>query len=167
MKTAKAGTLMKHPVRKLVPSATLRDATTFLLEWGISGAPVVDSHGTPVGVFSLTDVARYVRQGLVDVPEVDRMKDRVKETGEFIPGGRGFHFEGFEDTMVSDLMTPGIVTVRQDAPMTEVIGTMTSLQIHRVFVTGPGGSIEGVITTMDVLRWLEAELKRERSANAP
>lgn len=158
---ATARELMVRPVRKLISDATVRDAADFLLRWGISGAPVVDAHGRWVGVFTLNDIARHVQNRLVELPVIDPKQERTLETREEIP--EGFHFEGFEDTRVGDLMTPGLYSVFPEATLEEVVRTMTGQKIHRVFVISEGGEIEGVITSMDVLKWME---RRYRDWNA-
>jgi len=158
---ATARELMIRPVRKVTSDATVRDAADFLLRWGISGAPVVDAHGRWVGVFTLNDIARHVQNRLVELPVIDPKAERTLETREEIP--EGFHFEGFEDTRVGDLMTPGLYSVFADATLEELVRTMTGQKIHRVFVISEGGEIEGVITSMDVLKWME---RRYREWNA-
>ena len=152
--------LMTRPVRKLVSDATVRDAADFLLRWRISGAPVVDAHGRWVGVFTLNDIARHVQTRLVELPVIDPKEERTLETREEIPDG--FHFEGFEDTRVGDLMTPGLYSVFPDATLEEVVRTMTDQRIHRVFVITEGGEIEGVVTSMDVLKWMERRYREMR-----
>jgi CBS domain-containing protein len=154
--------LMSHPVRKLTMNAKVRDAAQFLRRWGISGAPVLDLHGRPVGVFSLSDLAGHVTNQLLDMPTVDPAAERARETGEFIPTGRGFHFEGFDDVPVSDVMTPEIVCVEPDATLEEAVRVMEDLSIHRVFVRKGEGPLEGVITTMDVLRSVGRALRSRR-----
>jgi predicted transcriptional regulator len=159
--------LMTHPVRRITLHTGVREAAEFLLRWGISGVPVVDEHGRPVGVFTLNDLARHVQERLVHLPEVDARRERAVETGEFIPGGKGFHFEHIESTEVSELMTPGVVMVFGDAPMADVVHSMTSQKIHRVFVMSVTNELEGVITTMDVLRWLDRKGPARRRAVHP
>jgi CBS domain-containing protein len=159
---ATARELMNKPVRKVTSDAAVRDAADFLLRWGISGAPVVDGHGRWVGVFTVSDIARHVQTRLVELPVIDPKEERTLETREEIPDG--FHFEGFEDTRVGDLMTPGLYSVFPEATLEEVVRTMTAQKIHRVFVITEGGEIEGVITSMDVLRWME---RRYAEWNAP
>jgi CIC family chloride channel protein len=139
--------LMSRPVRRLTSAATVRDAAAFLVRWKISGAPVVDVHGRWVGVFTLADVARVVQARLAGL-------DRTLETRVSVPDGDAF-WAGFERTPVGQVMTPGMVTVFPDAPRSEVIRSLNSLPIHRVFVVDPRkGSLLGVITTRDVLRSL-------------
>jgi predicted transcriptional regulator len=158
-----AKNLMSRPVRRLTTAASVRDAAEFLLRWGISGAPVEDEHGRWVGVFSLSDLARHVQDQLVKLPSDDPKRERTLETREKeIPtrvGGRGF-----EDTQVGDLMTGGLYSVFPEATLEEVVRTLTIQKIHRLFVITDKGTIEGVITTMDVLKWMEAQFRERRAA---
>ncbi len=120
----------------------------FLVDHSISGAPVVADDHRPVGVVSLTDVARngalpasrevpaYYRAGL----------DRTMAREEM----RAFHVDAPAETTVQDLMTPVVFSVEEDAPVQEVAEAMITGRIHRVFVTRKGKMI-GVISAMDLL----------------
>lgn len=162
MMTTLAKDLMARPVRRLTTAASVRDAAEFLLRWGISGAPVEDEHGRWVGVFTMNDLARHVQDRLVKLPTVDPKRERTLETREEIPDG--FGFEGFEDTRVGDLMTGGLYSVFPEATLEEVVRTLTTQKIHRVFVLSEKGAVEGVITTMDVLRWMDAQAREHRTS---
>ena len=160
--TTLAKDLMARPVRRLTTKASVRDAAAFLLRWGISGAPVEDEHGRWVGVFSMSDLARHVQDRLVKLPTVDPKRERTLETREEIPSG--FGFEGFEDTRVGDLMTGGLYSVFPEATLEEIVRSLTVQKIHRLFVISDKGVIEGVITTMDVLRWMDGQYRERRAA---
>jgi CBS-domain-containing membrane protein len=160
--TTLAKDLMARPVRRLTTAASARDAAAFLLRWGISGAPVEDEHGRWVGVFTMNDLARHVQDRLVKLPTIDPKTERTLETREEVP--EGFGFEGFEDVRVGDLMTGGLYSVFPEATLEEVVRTLTSQKIHRVFVLSDKGTIDGVITTMDVLRWMDAQYREQRVA---
>lgn len=146
--------LMSRPVRRLSVNSRLRDAAEFLRRWGISGAPVVDRHGRPIGVFSLRDLAAHFSDRMESLPVVDPDRERASKTGEEIPLEEGFHFEGIDDARVSDYMTPMILCVDPDAPVSEAIAQMQRHVIHRIFVRRGSGPLVGVLTTMDVLRWI-------------
>ncbi|MBI3268195.1 MAG: CBS domain-containing protein [Planctomycetes bacterium] len=55
-----ASDVMSAPVTVLPQSTTLREAAAILTEGQISGAPVVNGAGTPVGVVSLFDIVTYL-----------------------------------------------------------------------------------------------------------
>jgi CBS domain-containing protein len=145
--------LMSRPVYRLTVETLLPDAAAFLLRHGISGAPVVAKEGRPVGVFTLTDLGRAVQGRLAPRAPAPR----TLEARESPPPGPLPPLEGLEKTTVGSLMTPGLFTVFADATLQEVVRSMASQKIHRVFVISEEGDLEGVITTMDVLRWVDRQ----------
>lgn len=146
-RTILARDLMKHPVRQLTAWTPVRDAAAFLLRQGISGAPVIDEHGRWIGVFTQNDLARFVQMRLAKGP-----RDRTLESRDVLDPSL-LSTEKFGETPVRDFMTPGLFTVFPDATLEEVVRTMSSFKIHRVFVIEErDGALLGVITTMDVLR---------------
>lgn len=139
--------LMSRPVKRLTSSTTVRDAAAFLVRHGISGAPVIDARGRWLGVFTQRDLARHVQNRIVPMH-----RDRTLESREPVEGAEPGNLGA---TPVKELMTRGLFTVFPDASFEEVVRTMVSFGIHRVFVIDEGtGELEGVITTMDVLRGL-------------
>jgi CBS domain-containing protein len=114
-------------------------------------------------VFSLSDLARHVQDQLVKLPSDDPKRERTLETREKeVPTRVGG--PGFEDTQVGDLMTGGLYSVFPEATLEEVVRTLTVQKVHRLFVITDKGTIEGVITTMDVLKWMEAQFRERRAA---
>lgn len=154
--------LMSRPVRRLSMNARIRDAAEFLRRWAISGAPVFDLHGRPVGVFSLRDVAGHLANRFEELPVIDVKKERIRKTGEPIPEDDGFHFEKIDDARVSDVMTPAILCIDPDAPVLDAIRMMRERSIHRIFVRRGQGPLLGVVTTMDVLRWVSEKPQPRR-----
>jgi predicted transcriptional regulator len=94
---------------------------------------------------------------MLDLPGIDRRQERVEETGEPVPGDRALHFEAFDATPVADVMTAGVITVSRDAPLGTIARLMTHWKVHRVFVED-GGEIVGVVTSLDVLKWVDRAL---------
>jgi CBS domain-containing protein len=143
--------LMSRPVKRLTASTPLRDAAAFLLRHGISGAPVIDGHGRWLGVFTQRDLARHVEESLV-APR----RERSLESPEPVLDAGGLPSEEFGRTPIRALMTQGLFTVFPEATLAEVVRALVSFQVHRVFVIdGKTGELEGVITTLDVLRALD------------
>lgn len=155
-KNVLARVLMSRPVRQLTAQTPVRDAAAFLLRHGISGAPVLDVHGRWIGVFTQNDLARAVQVRIVP-PRLRRTLESREPAVDFL----ALPSEELARTPVKEFMTRGLFTVFPEATIEEVIRTMTSFKIHRVFVIDEKeGTIEGVITTMDVLRWLEGRKSR-------
>jgi CBS domain-containing protein len=142
--------LMSRPVRRLTASTPVRDAAAFLLRHGISGAPVVDARGDWLGVFTKTDLARHVQESLAGPA-----RERTLESREPILDAAGVPSEEFGRTPVEEIMTRGLFTVFPESTLDEVLRALVAFEIHRVFVMDERtGELEGVITTMDVLRHL-------------
>lgn len=51
-------------------------------------------------------------------------------------------------------MTPFLVTVAEDTPIREVAARMTRASIHRLIVVDEDQQLRGIVTSMDVLRWV-------------
>src|SRR5260221_4702192 len=93
--------------------ATDEEAIRFLADKGISGVVVIGDAGRPLGVLTATDVLIHQRAKLTARHKYDPAK---------------------EPTLVKDLMTPAVFSVRLDASAREVIAQMTALNVHRLFV---------------------------------
>lgn len=104
--------------------ATVTEAAAFLTSRGISAAPIIDEAGRPVGVVSRSDILFHCHTAL--------------------PGR----------TPAYALMTPTVFCVRPDASAQEVVETMVGLGVRRLFVVDDGGVLVGVISALDVLRFL-------------
>jgi len=130
--------------------ATLREAIAFLVDRSVSGAPVIDEAGRPVGVLSQTDVLIHDRE------EVKHIEPE-HEYGSPLPARLWdeFQIEKVDTTVVRDLMTPAVFCVAQDRTAVEVVEQMRELNVHRLFVVDRDGVLVGVIAAMDIVRHLE------------
>ncbi|MBI2921709.1 MAG: CBS domain-containing protein [Planctomycetes bacterium] len=120
--------LMSSPVISLPRAATVREAAHILLDNRLSGAPVVDEAGKPVGVFSFRDMAKY-------------FLDPALETGGTGTAGMA---------KISELMTPKIQSVRPEATIEECRRAMRQHKTHRMLVQDAGGKIVGIISASDL-----------------
>jgi CBS domain-containing protein len=149
LKARTAAELMSSNPQSIRDDATLREALAFLVDRSVSGAPVIDEAGRPVGVLSQTDVLVHDRE------EVQHIEPE-HEYGSPLPPSRWdeFQFEKVDTTLVRDLMTPAVFCVAQDRSAWEVVEQMRELNVHRLFVVDGDGVLIGVISAMDVLRHL-------------
>jgi CBS domain-containing protein len=154
--------LMTRPVHALSASASIPEAAELLLAWRVSGAPVIDRHGRPIGVFSLKDLARHVRDRAGGaIPDFEPTLERRA------PPRSRWPWELLEGAVVSDLMTYGMITAFPESPLKDVIHSMITLGIHRVIVMGEDGKMQGILTSMDVLRWLEDQFREAAAGVQP
>lgn len=134
----------------------------FLEEHEISGVPVVDDQGQPVGVVSTVDLARLASERIATGPGHSSAFYRVPVLEEEIawelygldeaPGTD----EGWGETLVDDIMTPAIQAVPDTTPVSELASLMLAGHYHRLLVERDGTMV-GIVTSMDLLRILAGE----------
>jgi CBS domain-containing protein len=145
-----------HPnVVTVTDTMDLREAAKIFVEERISGAPVVNELGNLVGVISQSDLVEYElateRELTVEAPFYRRPYD------ESLDPGRGFQIEELPADTVKDVMTPYLITIREDTPIREVAARMAQCGIHRVIVVDDDQQIRGIVTSLDVLWWVAEE----------
>jgi CBS domain-containing protein len=161
LETATAVDLMTANPLSINADATVKEAVAFLTDKGFSGAPVIDHAGRPVGVLSRADIIVHDREKVeyvAAVPDYYEAAERLAApSGESLYDG--FQVENIDWTPVRDIMTPVVFSVAPDTPASKVIEQMVTLKVHRLFVIGSGGVLVGVISALDVLRYLHGQLQ--------
>ena len=117
-----ASDVMVKDVVTVLESAPLKEVARILSDKNITGAPVVNSLGELVGVISETDIIR-----------------KSNSIGAWSPSTAG------------QIMTRPAVSVSPSDTLQRVSELMFNRRIHRV-VVAEGSEIQGIITTMDILR---------------
>jgi CBS domain-containing protein len=149
--TAKA--IMTSPVVTVRENMSVEEVSDFFTDRMISGAPVLDDKGCPVGVITLTDIVRNEprREHIIS----DKVaSDYVLEAWEAQFSSdelTGYHIEESETLLVHDIMTPFVYRVKEDTPVKELADIMVSGRIHRLFVTRDE-EIVGIVTALDLLK---------------
>ncbi|MGH8067847.1 MAG: CBS domain-containing protein [Candidatus Entotheonellia bacterium] len=150
--------IMNPNVVSVTDTMDLREAAKIFMEEAITGAPVVDEMGNLVGVISQSDLVEYElateRELTVEAPFYRQPYD------DALDPSRGFQIEEMSADTVKDVMTPFLVTVAEDTPIREVAARMAKASIHRLIVVDEDQQLRGIVTSMDVLRWV-AETKGE------
>ena len=98
------------------------------LDRDLAQAPVVDAAWRPLGVVTKNDLLR-----LFDGPA----------TGALVLGGP-----------VSAIALPQVVTVHHDASLSVAAAIMANEGVHVLPIVAHGGEIMGMISTLDLIRWL-------------
>jgi len=120
--------IMRTDLRTVPPDATVADAVEIMSEFHVSGLPVVDLHGRLIGVVSTTDVLDATAESASPAE-----RERV-----------------FENTLVSDIMTPRPATVLPETEVMEAARHMLYLEVHRLFVED-AGRLTGVVSQSDIV----------------
>src|SRR5262245_18503794 len=112
-----AAELMSPNPLSLREDITLKEAIAFLVDRNLSGAPVIDEAGRPVGVLSQTDILIHDRE------EVKHLVPPEPESGMPLTRSwwEGFQIEQVDTTPVRDLMTPAVFCVDLDTAASSVV----------------------------------------------
>ena len=123
---------MDTEVHTLAPETPILDAVDFLLEHHVTGAPVLDERGRLVGMLSERDCLKLLAKGI---------------DGN-IPQGT-----------VSDFMTSEITAIPPDMDIYYAAGMFLGSTVRR-FPVVEEGKLVGAITRFDILRVIQANLRR-------
>jgi CBS domain-containing protein len=142
----KAVDVMTRDVVSIVPDASIMEAVRLMLQHRISGLPVVDASGRLQGVVTEGDFLRRAETGTA------RKRSRWLE---FLlgPGRLAAEYTQTSGRKVSDVMTPDVYTVGEDAPLEEVVHLMERRRVKRVPVVR-GGKVVGIVTRANLMRAL-------------
>jgi CBS domain-containing protein len=146
------GDIMRSDVLAAGADWPLETLADFLVDNGISGAPVTNQDGELVGVVSLTDIVRQssMSNSHADTGAAHDVYLYELESHMSREELRVFHTREESPVLVSDIMTPMIFRVDRDTSLQEVAETMLKGRIHRVFVT-EGSRLTGIVTALDML----------------
>jgi CBS domain-containing protein len=147
--------VMSSPVVFVSPETSILSAGDLMLQYHISGLPVVDAAGSVVGVVTERDFLRPPGSG----EDQDRLRwfealakrPPVSESSE----------QRFT-RKIGDIMTKNPVTVTEDTPVEDVLQLMESRHIKRVPVLR-AGALVGIVSRADLLRALMHNLRRSSS----
>jgi predicted transcriptional regulator len=153
--------MTRNPV-SICHSETVSVAAAFLMDRGISAAPVIDVAGRPVGVLSRSDIVRHQRETAnsrsFGAP-VNSCQERAALTHEDV--GDGFQVDQSDSCSVMEIMTPCVFSVPMDTPSYLLIDEMVRRGIHRIFVIDAQDILVGVVSAIDILRTLIEPEKEE------
>lgn len=144
MKTARD--IMTPEVYAVTEMTSLQTLSKLLRDHEISGVPVLNQKGWPVGVVSMYDLV--YQGGAESDPELP--VSHYWNSGVHLP--RGYHElkADHADRSVKDIMTPAVYAVEEDTPLSVVCEFFLRGKIHRVLVTREG-ALCGIITSTDLI----------------
>lgn len=127
----------------------LRNLAKLFIEKKITGAPVVDGMGDLIGVISESDLVAYNLTRDDELVMDSTFYETARIEAHRIP--RGYQIEDVNTREVSEIMTPVVHSVTEDATLEDVARLMTDNHIHRAIVRR-GEKPVGVISALDLLR---------------
>ena len=143
-----------NPV-SLQDTLTLHEAIGVFVDRGISGAPVIDESGRPVGVLSQTDIMIHNRETVEHIASRVRCRNALAaySLGRIPDRKSGWCNGARRDDSGCVRRWPAHLGRR-------VIEEMRELNVHRLFVVDGSGVLVGVISALDVLRKLDVQGER-------
>jgi CBS domain-containing protein len=144
----KAADVMTAHVISVAPDDSILRCVRLMLEYRISGLPVVDAKGNLVGVVTEGDFLRRTEAG------TERKRPRWLEfiTG---PGRLADEYVRSHGRKVAEVMTPDPITVDEDAPVEDVVRLMEQRRIKRLPVMR-GNNVVGIVSRANLLHALAA-----------
>jgi CBS domain-containing protein len=152
-----ASEVMTRDVLSVALETPRRKVAKLLLERGISAAPVVDAHGSVVGMVSENDLLGR---------EVERRVPRREWWLEMLAEGENLAPEFLDylratDGPVRDVMVSPVVTVSEDTPVEAIADILQRHHIKRVPVLRDGRMV-GIVSRADLVRALSQTASRAR-----
>jgi len=132
----------------LRPEMTVREAEKLLAERSVSGAPVVDDRGRPLGVVSQSDLVSH-RSTRKTVKEVGRFYTDVEDYREIEKIAANC-----SSTPIEKIMSQRVYRVARDTGVATAASVMRERRVHRLLVTDRG-VVVGVVSALDLLRIVE------------
>lgn len=129
----------------------------FFVKHNISGAPVVASDDTLVGVVTQSDVIRFESKSPSDaeIRKVVQFYYGPNTSGLTEADIRQLKEKAIETCTVNAIMTPGVKSMDIHTSAAEACRFMVDQDVHRLFVTTQE-RVVGVVTAMDFLRRMVA-----------
>ena len=139
---------MTSPVATVGPDESVRAAAEVMLRLHISGAPVVDRDGRPLGVvsesdFRFSDVATRQKQREAFIKILSGGQDMAVEYLDVLER---------QSETVAQIMAKPAICVDEAASIVEAADLMSARRIKRLLVLR-GGVVVGVVTRADLLRF--------------
>lgn len=134
----------------------VEDAARRLVVNHVSGMPVVDGHGTIVGVVSLTDLVRALTGGPASAEAPDPL--RADHPGEFYDPISLEHIveeliagKDAGGRTVADVMSRRLLSVGLEASVLDAARVMAKHRVHRVLVVDDTLRLHGILSALDVV----------------
>ena len=155
--------IMTTRVLSVAPTTSIREAARLMMDAHVSGLPVVDDEGAPIGILSKTDLLDRVHNE-ERAHGMEKLYYRAA-FGQREPITSGFHVDGELDGTVEEAMTPLVMKVPSSMTMEQAARIMAFEAVHRLLVV-EDYKLVGIVTTMDVVRAV-AGLSRHEHMGVP
>ncbi len=148
----RAHQIMTRKVISVKPDTTVADAANIMLQQHISGLPVVSETGKLVGIISEGD---FIRRA-----EIGTQRKRGRWLKILVgPGRAATDFVHEQGRRVSEIMSPELLTLTEDATLEEIVKEMEKNHVKRLPVLRRD-QLVGIVTRANLLQAV-ADLARD------
>jgi CheY-like chemotaxis protein/CBS domain-containing protein len=150
--------IMSPTVIAMRPDVSVEQAVAVFRERGISGAPIVDERGKLIGVVSESDLleAAVESSEAYALAQTQEMTLPVASELEEELNRAGYHYEKLPRGTVGEVMTPFVFSLSPDASVARAAALMAFEGIHRIVVLDEHGVAVGILSSLDLARWIAA-----------
>ena len=138
--------IMTRDVATVTPEASVREAAGLMTEKRVSGVPVVAADGRLIGMLTASDLLHRVETGT---------EKRRSWVAKFFsnPDEMARQYAKSHGLKVHEVMSRHVISVREDAGLSEVADVLDTNKLKRVPVVR-GGALVGIISRGDLVRVL-------------
>jgi CBS domain-containing protein len=146
--------IMTSDVITVRPELPLNKLISLLVDENISGVPVVDGGGIPIGMVSKSDLVSE-EYDWADLRE-EAQKSRRRAGILLGEGPEPVDERSLDRRTVGDVMTSAALSVLPTASIREASALMVNHHVHRLTVVDESDRLVGIVTTFDITRWVAA-----------
>ncbi len=125
-----AKTVMKKEVVTIHPEAPLDKVIDILIQYNITGVPVVNEDNTIAGMLTEKDILRF----LIDQDVLELTNNRI-----------------LCETTAYHIMTTDVISFDEETPLMEVCESLVSHNFRRVPIIDKNGQLVGIISRKDIV----------------
>ncbi len=147
------GEIMNRNVITLRPDMTIKEASEIFAKNGISGAPVVDENGKLLGILTIKDILKTVKDGMesVGLYVFPTPFDFMEIIPFEIPEGKVNVLKELSSIRVGDVMEKRVHYAEPDMDIYDALNILVKKEISRLPVV-KDGMVVGIVTRSDLLR---------------
>jgi len=133
--------IMTRNIISITPEASLKELATLIKQHRINGVPVVTKEGALVGIVTMTDILKILRD-IYYWAELENVKPGL--------GVKDALMAEKEKATVETKMTTGVRTVKEDDTVEDILKLMCKHNIHTIPVTKDSKLI-GIVGVTDIV----------------
>ena len=145
---------MSRHVVSVSPEDTVHEAMVLLQENLLSSLPVTNGAEKVVGILSARDILDWAEEMDDGVANLVEVSDYYRDWMMSQAGKES------QAVKVQELMNDQVVTVSQDASLSEVVSSLLRNEIHHLPVVDTKGRMVGFVSNTDVLRIVAKTLEQ-------